>query len=48
MVMRLLTSNSEMQVADRAEAMRGLWGVLGWLMRITESDKEKDVEMAGT
>lgn len=37
-----------LKVDDRAEAMRGIWGVLAWLMRNTDSEGEEDVQMGAT
>ena len=37
-----------LKVEDRTEAMRGIWGVMGWLMRDTQSQETEDVRMGGT
>lgn len=37
-----------LKIEDRAEAMRGIWGILGWLMRNTESQAKVNVQMGGT
>ena len=37
-----------LKVEDRTEAMRGIWGIMGWLMRDTQSQETEDVQMGGT
>ncbi|CAF9924193.1 MAG: hypothetical protein HETSPECPRED_005521 [Heterodermia speciosa] len=37
-----------LKAEDRTEAMRGIWGVMGWLMRDTQSQETEDVRMGGT
>ena len=37
-----------LKAEDRGEAMRGLWGVLAWLMRNTNGEGEENVQMGET
>ena len=36
-----------LKAEDRGEVVRGIWGIMGWLMRNTESDGKQDVQMEG-